>query len=502
MSDDINLQVVREILDEELVFYTDIDNASQVYVEYPLLSGAKAFVPIKNPHFEAFLSYRYRKLAEEALCPPEILDYLEAKAEDAVYEQYNAVRIHRRVAGTLTNKILYFMADKKWQVVMVSPAGWAVGQSKKVKFLRLPADREQIMPAREGGDLLKLLRPFINLPDDDYILFVTFLVQAFSRSSSHYAAIVSSNKGTGKSTMSKLLRSLIDPSVSDVPLMPSSEGDLKTLLANTYLACLDNTATLSAKYSDILCAAITGTKEAKRKLYTDADQVVLNLHNLIVINGIDIVPRRSDLADRSLLFELRPISPSARRTDADFWGDFERKKSQIVGAIFDTLVEAMKVLPTLRLTTLERMADAYREMTAIAVALGIEQEEFQRIFKQNKDKLQDTYNQSNAIVEWVIEYMKNRSKVDLPASALYDELRNSIKGAAVGYPGSPSALSRSLNLERDALLTAGYYFDKRPVGGITYITLTRVPKNQQTKAQREYRQRRALLAEEDASIEE
>lgn len=67
------------------------------------------------------------------------------------------------------------------------------------------------------------------------------------------------------------MRSLIDPSATDVPLTPTSENDLKTVLANTYLAAFDNTATLSSKYSDILCAAITGTKDAKRKLNLEKD---------------------------------------------------------------------------------------------------------------------------------------------------------------------------------------------------------------------------------------
>lgn len=500
MSSDVNEEVVNQILNEEVIFYTDKDNLSQIYVDYPLPTGAICFAPANNGRFEAFIDHRYRQLADEPLCPSEVFQYLEAKKASVLYEQTNPVTIHRRVAGTLASKILYFLADKAWQSVLVTPKGWSVVQSKKTKFLKHSADLPQVTPVG-GGNLLELLRPFINLPKDDFVLFTAFLVQSFSRSSSHYAAIVSSEKGSGKSTLTKMIRSLIDPSVSNTTLMPSSEGDLKNTLANTYLAAFDNTAALSNKYSDILCAAITGSKEAKRKLYTDCDQIILNLHNLVVINGIDIAPRRSDLIDRSLLFELCPISKAARRTDDDIWDKFDALKPQIMGAIFDTLVCAMKVLPSLTFESLERMADAHKEMTAIAVALGVKQDEFDRIFQQSKERLQDAYNGNSELVEMIVQFMFARRNVDMPTSKFYAELRESTKYLPKHFPDSASALSRRLNLEKDALAAAGYSFSKKRVGNFNHLVITRIPQNQQTKAQRTYQQRKNLLAEDDTSNE-
>lgn len=496
MSMDVDKEVVEQILEKEISFYIDKDNPSEVYVEYPSSSGALCFAPIKNKMFKSFFSYRYRELAEEDISPLDIFDYLEMKEEDAIYKQINPVTIHRRIAGTLTGEILYFLADSKWQCVKVTADGWEVCHSKDIKFMQYQADRSQVMPVT-GGDLLNLLRPFVNLGKDDFILFVTFLVQSFSRSSSHYAAVISSNKGTGKSTLTKMIRSIVDPSTSEVPLTPTSESDLKTLLANTYLACFDNTASMSAKYSDILCAAITGTKEAKRKLYSNAEQVVLNLHNLVVINGIDIVPHRSDLADRSLLFELRPISKANRKTDAAFWRDFESKKAQIMGAIFDTLSKAMAVLPTLDIKNHERMADAYEEMIAIAVALGIEQEEYERIFQESRDRLQNAYNQNSEFVDLIIEYMKFKNKVKMPATQLYEELSAKIVGSRDFFPKSPSALSRKLNLESDALYAAGFEFERDRTREYNHLIIRRTPGNQMTKVQRDSQQKKFLLEEYD-----
>lgn len=496
---DVDVGVVKRILTEEVSFFTDKVNSSAVYVEYPLPNGAKCFASVDDARFHAFLDYRYCELADEDLCPSDIEDYVDAKSRHAVYLQDSPVAINRRVAGSLSKgKIVYFLADDKWNSVVVTAKGWRVTQSKKVKFLRSKFDAAQDQPV-QGGNLLKLIRPFVNLDNDDFTLFVTFIVQAFSRSSSHFAAVVSSSKGTGKSTLTKLFRALVDPSSSDAALTPSSEGDLITQLAANFVACFDNTDALSAKFSDILCAAITGTKAAKRKLYSDADQVVLSLHNVVVINGIDIVPRRSDLADRSLLFELRPIGETARRTDTEIWEAFMKQRPAIVGAIFDTLSSAMDILPTLEFKKLPRMADAFKEMTAIAVALGVSQVEFQRIFGENIKKLQEAYNQSSPLVECVLEYMKSHPHVNENASSFYKKLQASIVGSTKFFPNSPSALSRKLHEERNALEAAGYSFSRDKIDGYGYIKIKRIPQSQQTKAQKNYSQRKNLLTDDDTS---
>ena len=499
---DVDTKVIKQILNEEVSFFTDKANTTAVYVEYPLPNGAKCFTSVDDARFHAFLDVRYCALADEDLCPPDIEDYVDAKKRRAIYMQDSSVTVNRRVTGSIhSGKIVYFLGDEKWQSVLVTTQSWRVIQSKKVKFLRAKFDEPQDIPVA-GGDLLELMRPFVNLDEDGFVLFVTFMVQAFSRSSSHFAAVVSSSKGTGKSTLTKLFRALVDPSSSGAALTPSSESDLITQLAANYVVCFDNTAALSAKHSDILCAAITGTKAAKRKLYSDADQVVLNLHNVVVINGIDIVPRRSDLADRSLLFELRPISKTSRQTDASFWSAFMSRRPAIMGAIFDTLTKAMEILPTLKFEKHPRMAEAFEEMTAIAVALGVEQAEFQRVFEANNNKLQEAYNQSSPLVECVLEYMRATPTVNESASTFYKKLQASIVGSTKFFPNSPSALSRKLHEERDALEAAGYSFSRDKVGGYGYVNIKRIAKSQQTKAQRNYSQRKNLLADDDASSED
>lgn len=494
MSKEAENKLIKSILDENVRFFCDRDNPLEVYVEYPELNGSLATVSVRSQMFRAFLGYMYREESGE-LTVPDFEPMIQSEVYKTQYLRENMIEKLRRVTGSLTEgKIAYFLADDQWSTLFIKETGWKAGKSKKVKFIQSPLDAEQVMPVG-GGDLLSLLRKYVNMDEEDFFLFTVYVIQAFSRTSSHFAAIISSEKGTGKSTLTKLLRDLIDPSKAGVPLMPSNDGDLKTYLADSYVVCFDNTAVLSTKFSNILCAAITGSKAAKRKLYTDCDHVILNLHNMVVINGIDIVPYQSDLAERSLLFELRKISKENRMTDAAFWASFQKDRPMILGAILDTLVKAIQILPTLQTKSLHRMADANLEMLAIAVALGKTEQEFQEILDRNNQKLQESYAENNAFVNAIVDFVRKRGNQDAPASKVYEQLRGTKARDLKDFPNSASALSKRLNREKDALEQMGIRFSKHKQNDYNYISLSRIPQNQQTKSQRAAAERRARLME-------
>lgn len=500
MSKEAENKLIKSILDENVRFFCDQDNPLEVFVEYPEPDGSLATVSVRSQMFRAFLGYQYMIESGENV-PPDFEPIIQGKICETQYLRENMIQKLRRVTGSLTQgKIAYFLADDQWTTLFIKETGWKAGKSKKVKFTKSPLDADQVMPVG-GGDLLRLLRRYVNMDDEDFFLFTVYVVQAFSRTSSHFAAIISSEKGTGKSTLTKLLRDLIDPSKAGVPLMPSNDGDLKTYLADSYVVCFDNTAVLSNKFSNILCAAITGSKAAKRKLYTDCDHIILNLHNMVVINGIDIVPYQSDLAERSLLFELRKISKENRMTDASFWAAFQKDRPLILGAIMDTLVKAIQILPTLQTQSLHRMADANLEMLAIAVALGRTEEEFQELLEKNNQKLQESYAENNAFVNAIVDFVRKHGNQDEPASKVYDRLKGTKAREIKDFPNSASALSKRLNREKDALEQLGIRFSKHKKNDYNYITLSRIPQNQQTKSQRTAAERRARLMA-DASTEE
>jgi hypothetical protein len=137
------------------------------------------------------------------------------------------------------------------------------------------------------------------------------------------------------------------------------------------------------------------------------------------------------------------------------------------------------------------MADANKEMLAIAMALGIDQEEFQKILWGNTKKLQAAYANNNPFVDCVASYVKLKGTIYKPASEVYGEVLASIPGNKNFFPDSPSAFSRRLNEEKEALEQVGIRFSKSKRSDANYIRLEKIPKSQLTKAQKEAMARKA-----------
>ncbi len=113
MKSEADATLMREILDEYVRFYTDEDNPSKVYVEYPCYNGATALESVDSKMFNAFLGHQYREESDEMIAP-DFSELLEIQVQNLSYRQNNTIRVHRRVAGSISSgKIAYFLADAR-----------------------------------------------------------------------------------------------------------------------------------------------------------------------------------------------------------------------------------------------------------------------------------------------------------------------------------------------------------------------------------------------------
>ena len=287
----------------------------------------------------------------------------------------NRIAVYTRLAGS-ADDTAYFLGDDKNTIIYTNKDGYvAQKRHPKYKFIKKTSTVAQVMPKKsQAENLFKLLKPFLNMCEDMQILFVVNLVQQFLCNSSHFLSVISAPKGTGKSTMMKWWRKIIDPSKAEVTLMPSSPDELKNHLSNHQFVAFDNTEPLNKMFSDIFCGAVTGVTVAKRQLYTDCAEVIQRLHNTIVLNGIDVIPHRSDLLDRAILFRLNKLEHEYRKGEAEIQESFDRDLPYILGSIFDTLTEYFKIKDTTNVTGKHRMSGAYKDCYIIATVLGVADE--------------------------------------------------------------------------------------------------------------------------------
>ena len=130
-------------------------------------------------------------------------------------------------------------------------------------------------------------------------------------------------------------------------------------LRKTYpgVVALDNVSRLPDWLSDGLCRLSTGGGFSTRALYTDDDEIIFEATKPVIVTGITSVVTRGDLLDRSLVLTLPVITDTARRSEADFWGDFELAKPTLLGALLDAVVVGLGRQRAVKLARTPRMAD-------------------------------------------------------------------------------------------------------------------------------------------------
>ena len=184
---------------------------------------------------------------------------------------------------------------------------------------------------------------------------------------------------------------------------------------------------------------------------------VYPLHNTIIMNGIDLIPSESDLAQRCLMIKLKNIDDNKRKTEDEILKSFEKDLPLVLGSIFDTLSKAMTLIKSSNPKVLPRMSDSYFEMLPIAAALGVDEDTFKKIYFKNIDEV-DKARSNTDLVYAVREYMntiKGRS-VEGTVSKIYTKIYGGYTGNKSALPKSASQFSRKLNAEHSSFFAAGY----------------------------------------------
>lgn len=443
-------------------FYVDTNDPNVIYAEVVVDSiGAtsspyKLFVDINDELFKSYLRQFLIPEIEEATVSSIIT---EIKDVIGLGGNPDTITPRVRTAGTLSSGLIeYDINNSSRNYVKITPQGWRVTRKHKYKFLKRNTLGTQVVPKHTQNSLLELLNPFVNTNKKGLILFAAWLVQAFCVGN-HSALLIMAEKGSGKSTLTKIARSIVDPSKLNATTMSEKKDDLFTMLSNSYFVAFDNTEELSVDTSNILCSAITGATMAKRKLYTTNELGVYQLHNTVIINGIDIIPTRSDLASRCLLLKLKAVGENNRKTDSDIQKNFNGVLPEILGAIFDTLSKAMSTINTINPKKMPRMAESYKEMLAIAVAMGVSEDIFEEIYFGNLDAI-DKERKNITIVDAVIEYMEGPyvtgKKLQGTVTEIFNKVCTNYSGQKNKIAASASHFSRKLRQEYNVFYAAGY----------------------------------------------
>jgi hypothetical protein len=168
---------------------------------------------------------------------------------------------------------------------------------------------------------------------------------------------LSGEQGSAKTLLSKMLRALVDPNVAPVRALPRENRELFITAHHGHVLAFDNLTDLPPWLSDTLCRLASGGAFALRQLYTDQDEVLFSAARPVILNGIEDVITRPDLADRAMFITLNPIGETQRRPEQALWREFELARPRILGALLDAAVHGLQMLGRVELKRLPRMAD-------------------------------------------------------------------------------------------------------------------------------------------------
>jgi hypothetical protein len=357
--------VAAELVEMALVPY-DIGVSKEGSTFVTLREGGPA-VRMFDRELTADLSRLYFLAKRRVPGPGAVSDAL--RILDAMARESEPVQVALRVARHRERIIVNLAADER-QSVVVGKGGWKQRRRSPVLFWKTGLTAPHPRPASPDRGDVDLLRPLLNVTDDDWDLLVGWLVAGLIPDIPHAILVVRGQQGTGKSTAQRMLRTVLDPSHATSASLPSKEADFAALANAAYVLAFGNVSTIKPAMSDTLCTVVTGGSRVSRKLYSDLDVAVATYRRVVMIDGIALPSVRGDLADRILPIDLVPIPRESRRFEQDLEERFSAVLPRVLSGLFNLLAEVLDIIDDVEVEDPPRMADFALVLEAVDQVRG------------------------------------------------------------------------------------------------------------------------------------
>lgn len=426
-------------------------------------------VPFKAPSrdYEGIIQHRYYNQTRQmpkAKALKNVMNILRSKAT----HEGPQINLRNRVSDT-DGAIIYDLRDKRY--LKVTSTGWEIIPAFPL-FYKHKHQQAQDEPA-VGGDPWKVF-DFLPVEEENQLLIMVYLISLFVPRIAHPVLAVFGDQGSAKSCFCTLINKLVDPTLTEKVILPKNERDLIQTLRQKYVTVLDNLSKINDRVSDIFCQVCTGASISYRQLYTDEGENIAQFRHVIILNSISLAIANADLMDRSIILKCHRIKPEDRKPEDELWEAFEKARPEILGGIFDTLVIAMDIYPTLTIKKLPRLADFAKWGFAIAEALGQSGEKFIKDFSQNVKRQNESVAERNVLCQAVLQLMSDKDVFLKLVGDAHKALKN-IAGADSKdetFPKLPHNLRGKLEKLRSTLAEHNISFqflDQRTASGMKIL---------------------------------
>ena len=345
----------------------------------------------------------------------------------------------------------------------VTASGVSEVKAGGVNIFHRPSYQLPLPTPAEKGDL-KLLMPFLNMDHADKHLLVVLMIFTLANpkvpTTTYLELFTFGGKGSGKSFLARaILKPLVDPSIQSLQAFPGKLDDLTIAISGSLMSVFDNVRKITDPQSDHLCRACSHAFDAKRSLYTNAQQHIQLLHGFVCITGIDSsLISQPDLIERSLAIELKKIPSDRRKSEQDMEAELNAVKSQIFRGMLDTMSEIFAALPYVTVDNPARMIDFQRYIAAYELVTempdGVLQAHYlDSLNRQMSDGILDDI-VSRAIHDF-INYRETFTGTSTALLAQLNDFADKDVTSSKYWPQTPVALGRRLKTIAPKLETAG-----------------------------------------------
>jgi hypothetical protein len=445
----------------------------EAYITIPINSHREHYrISTKSSKIKAWLGMLGRDLIGGTPSISAIRDAINVLYGIALYDG-NEYRLYVRKAE-IDGKIYVDLGDPSWKAIEISENGWKVISDCPVHFRRSKNTLPLPMPER-GGEI-DTLRGLINAgSDENWILTLAWLSQAFWCRGPYAHLYLRGTQGTAKSYMMQTLKAISDPSAAIKRRLPKTERDAAIAIGSEASPCFDNLSGMSDDIADLWCVASTGGVSSQRALFTDDEESIVYVKCPIIANGIEDLGQRGDLLDRTIVLDLDPIPEIERRTEKEMQAAIDENRSKLFACLLDMTVAGLNAIDSVELEKPPRMADFAEWACA---CLGDAAKRFMEIYTDVRKNTSIDLAEMNRLPLAVYNFVMNqeRKQWEGSASLLLAEL-NHLTGIYPGHepgdwPNTPEKMGSELRRFSQALESKGVRTAyKRAHGGKRMISL-------------------------------
>jgi hypothetical protein len=441
------------------------------YADIPSKTGVMTTHAISSSEFRSWVTGEYYTEVGEGLTGESMNTVLATVHAIAAHDSPELPVSEQRIAAHDGRYYLY-LADESQTVIEYSTVGWNICDNPPVKFVFDKYKAPLPVPQRQGSidNLWEIVRI---LELSDRLVVATILVKVLVPEGGDPILALSGYAGSGKTTTANYIRSLIDPFTKGQVLAKIPDTDHLAIHGRKRrIIAIDNLSHITADQSNILCGVSTKSSISKRKLFTDGDEVLIDLANLIILTSIGNVVNKSDLLSRSINIELEKLSDETRSSESSLKADFERYHGDMLGGLLNMVVFALNYRDTTEPPTFSRMTEFIHLGEGVEKYLDYPPCSLLNRIKWGESQANTITIESSPTASILFDWIKHQSEWTGTATQLLNILKYHAKKSerSALLPKDATRLSSEIRMIESAFLDLGVHItSKRKKDGVYFI---------------------------------